>query len=50
MKSFKPYWFLEDPLDTEHKYYILMSFLIDIKKSFGKAGYFKKIKTMFKVV
>jgi hypothetical protein len=49
MKSFKPYWFLEDPLDTEHKYYILMSFLIDIKKSFGKAGYFKKIKKLLAI-
>ena len=49
MKSFKPYWFLEDPLDTEHKYYILMSFLIDVKKSFGKAGYFKKIKKLLAI-
>jgi hypothetical protein len=49
MKSFKPYWFLEDPLDTEYKYYILMSFLVDIKKSFGKAGYFKKIKKLLTI-
>ena len=49
MKSFKPYWFLEDPLDTEHKYYVLMSFLVNIKKSFGKAGYFKKIKKLLTI-
>jgi hypothetical protein len=46
MEFLKPYWFLEEPLDAEHKYYKLMSFLTDIKKSFNKSGYYKKIKSV----
>lgn len=40
----KPYWFLEDPIDTEHKYYILMDFLMKAKDKFNKKGFEKHFK------
>lgn len=49
MKTFKPFWFLEDPLDTEHKYYILMSFLVDLKNKIGKRGFEKKFKELLTI-
>jgi hypothetical protein len=49
MKILKPYWFLESPIDLEHKYYVLMGFLTRMKKSFNKTGFernFKEILTL----
>ncbi len=45
----KPYWFLEDPIDEEHKYYILMDFLTKAKNSFGKKGFEKHFKEILTV-
>jgi hypothetical protein len=42
----KPYWFIEDPVDTEHKYYILMAKLKKIKESFGKKGFEKNFRDL----
>jgi hypothetical protein len=42
----KPYWFIEDPVDTEHKYYILMAKLKKIKASFGKKEFEKKFNDL----
>lgn len=47
----KPYWFIEDPIDLEHKYYILMAKLVKIKKSFKKKGFeknFRELQTIYK--
>lgn len=46
MKNLKPYWFLESPIDTEHKYYTLMAFLVDIKKNFNEKGFEKSFKNL----
>lgn len=46
MKKLKPYWFLESPIDIEHKYYMLMAFLVDIKECFNKRGFEKKFKSL----
>jgi hypothetical protein len=46
MKTLKPYWFLESPVDTEHKYYVLMGYLTKIKKSFDKPGFEKGFKEL----
>jgi len=46
MKKLKPYWFLEAPLDTEHKYYILMDFLVKTKKSMGKTNFVKNFSSL----
>ena len=44
MEKMKPYWFLEDPLDQEHKYYILMAFLKKVEDSTKKRGFEKLFK------
>jgi hypothetical protein len=49
MTKLKPYWFLEDPLDKEHKYYILMAFLHRIKKSSGRKGFEKRFKEILTI-
>ena len=51
MKELKPYWFLESPIDTEYKYYILMAYLMKVKESFKTQGferYFKNLISMKK--
>lgn len=51
MKELKPYWFLESPIDTEYKYYILMAYLMKVKDSFKTQGferYFKNLIAMKK--
>jgi hypothetical protein len=40
----RPYWFLEDPIDVEYKYYILMDFLHKAKLKFGEKGFEKHLK------
>lgn len=40
----RPYWFLEDPIDVEHKYYILMDFLHKAKSKFNERGFEKHLK------
>jgi hypothetical protein len=49
MKKLKPYWFLEDPLDTEHKYYILMDFLCRIKKNKSKSTFVKNFSHLLTI-
>jgi hypothetical protein len=47
----KPYWFIEDPIDLEHKYYILMAKLVKIKKSFKKKEFeknFRELQSIYK--
>jgi hypothetical protein len=46
MKELKPYWFLESPIDTEHKYYILMAYLMKVKESFNGNGFEKYFKNL----
>lgn len=51
MVEMKPYWFLEEPIDLEYKYYVLMAYLMKIKENFGKPGferYFKNILSIKK--
>lgn len=45
----KPYWFLEAPVDTEHKYYILMDFLTKAKKKFNRRGFQKHVRDILTV-
>jgi hypothetical protein len=40
----KPYWFLESPIDVEHKYYVLMDLLTKAKNNFDKKGFEKHFK------
>lgn len=45
----KPYWFVEDPIDLEHKYYVLMAKLVKIKKSFKKKGFEKNFRELLTI-
>jgi len=46
MKELKPYWFLESPIDTEYKYYVLMAYLMRVKESFKTQGFEKYFKNL----
>lgn len=45
----KPYWFLEDPIDSEYKYYVLMAYLVKVKENFNKPGFEKYFKTLLAI-
>jgi len=49
MKNLSPYWFLKDPIDTEHKYYILMDFLQSVEKDLGEKKYSDQIQKLTRV-
>jgi hypothetical protein len=45
----RPYWFLEDPIDLEHKYYVLMAYLMKIKENFNKPGFERYFKNLLSI-
>lgn len=45
----KPYWFLEDPIDLEHKYYMLMAYLVKTKDNFNKPGFERYFRNILSV-
>lgn len=49
MKNLSPYWFLKDPIDTEHKYYVLMDFLQSVEKDLGDKKYSDQIQKLTRV-
>lgn len=49
MKNLSPYWFLKDPIDTEHKYYILMDFLQSVEKDLDERKYSEQIQKITRV-
>ena len=49
MKNLKPYWFLESPIDEEYRYYILMAFLVKLKKSFRTKQFVKNFKELLTI-
>jgi len=49
MKNLSPYWFLKDPIDTEHKYYILMDFLQSVERDLGEKKYSDQIQKLTRV-
>jgi hypothetical protein len=49
MKNLQPYWFLQDPIDAEHKYYILMDFLQSVETDMGKKKYSEQIQKITRV-
>ena len=49
MKELKPYWFLESPIDTEYRYYILMAYLMRVKESFKTQGFEKYFKNLITI-
>ena len=49
MKNLKPYWFLEKPIDKEHKFYILMDYLQSIEKDFESKNYVKPLTNVLRI-
>lgn len=49
MKNLQPYWFLQDPIDAEHKYYILMDFLQSVEMDLGEKKYSEQIQKITRV-
>lgn len=49
MKELSPYWFLEFPIDCEHKYYVLLDFLQSVKKDLAERKYTKQVKKITSV-
>lgn len=49
MKQLSPYWFLKDPIDSEHKYYILMDFLQSVEKDLDERKYSEPIQKLTRV-
>jgi hypothetical protein len=47
MKRLSPYWFLQGPLDPEHKYYVLMDFLQELRKDLKQRSTKKCAKEVF---
>jgi len=45
----KPYWFLEDPIDLEYKYYVLMAYLMRVKENFNKPGFERYFKNLLSI-
>lgn len=39
MKKLSPYWFITNPIDSEHKYYVLMDFLQSVEKDLADKKY-----------
>jgi hypothetical protein len=49
MKSLHPYWFLQSPVDMEHKYYVLMDFLQSVESDLDQKKYSDQIQKINRV-
>jgi hypothetical protein len=49
MSEMRPYWFLEDPIDFEYKYYVLMAYLMKVKENFNKPGFERYFKNLLSI-
>lgn len=47
MKRLSPYWFLHEPLDPEHKYYVLMDFLQELRAELNERSTKKSAREIF---
>ena len=50
MKKLGPVWFLQSPIDSEHKNYILLDFLKTINEEIGKNKLYNPLKTIFSLI
>lgn len=49
MKSLHPYWFLQSPIDMEHKYYVLMDFLQSVESDLDQKKYSDQIQKINRI-
>ncbi len=50
MKNIKPTWFIEHPIDQEHKQYLLLDFLSSVNKDIEKEDIYYPIKKIFSMI
>jgi len=50
MKNIKPTWFIEHPIDQEHKQYLLLDFLSSVNKDIEKEDIYLPIKKIFSMI
>jgi predicted CoA-binding protein len=49
-KNISPIWFLKEPIDPEHKEYILLDYLKEISKELSKENCYSIMKEISKIV
>jgi hypothetical protein len=49
-KSISPIWFLREPLDTEHKEYVLLDYLKEISKDLNKENCYSILREISRIV
>jgi hypothetical protein len=49
MKDLSPYWFLKEPVDVEHKYYVLMDFLQSVEEDLAEKKYCDPIQKITRI-
>lgn len=49
MKILKNYWFLQDPVDVEHKFYVLMDFLQSVEEDMSFKKYNEQIQKVRRI-
>ena len=49
MKNLQPYWFMMDPIDTEHKYYVLMDFLQSLEEDLKVKKYSDQVQKLSRI-
>ena len=49
-KSISPIWFLREPIDPEHKEYVLLDYLKEISKRLNKENCYPIMKEISRVV
>jgi hypothetical protein len=49
MKSLKNYWFLQEPIDVEHKFYVLMDFLQSVEEDINHEKYNEPIQKVRRI-
>lgn len=50
MKNLSPVWFLESPIDAEHKHYLLLAFLQDAEREMGNNNIYFPVKRIFSLI
>lgn len=49
LKELKPYWFLQEPVDVEHKFYVLMDFLQSVDQDLSQKKYNEQIQKVRRI-
>ena len=50
MKSLTPIWFIQEPIDQEHKEYILLDYLKSISKNIDQKNCYNILKSVSRII